>query len=267
MTNTTTRSVERLPDGHLLQHTGGERYWIFDNEGTGGFLDLARALTIHEDAVCSIPIVDTGEKVGTISNMATLLMLSARMSWPIHDVAHGLRYKATRTSGTSPAESALYEERFNRLVEDGRLRVETNARGASAVPARYAVLSFCDVDGWSLGYAETLQDVETLAVSCVTATSVPLCYFDLAELDGEEPPIVEGDTIRVEDGATDITVENVDSRGRVYFTDYDGESRRAAQEDVVLVARATPDARLPRRHAVVRIDTTVTFADTTVEAS
>lgn len=118
--------VEKLPDGHrLFQRSDFREYWsadfrdsfalqyftIADDDGAYPkdtddgvlYLDFDRALVANQPQL--IPLVDqAGKRTTTVSNMSTLLYLSAKFHWDIRDHQRDRTYRADMDlSGTYAA--------------------------------------------------------------------------------------------------------------------------------------------------------------------
>jgi hypothetical protein len=111
-----------LPDGHRLFPLKG-KVWtnvaIADDSGREPqdtddgilWLDFTRYLTAaNSEHACFIPLKsEAGEESTTISNMATLMMLSATFDWPIDD-GEGKLYRTYITTGRRPVQATSKEQ-------------------------------------------------------------------------------------------------------------------------------------------------------------
>jgi hypothetical protein len=109
--------VSMLPDGHRLFPKHGA-VWshvaIADDSGREPqdtddgilWLDFDRNLTIAMGDKFLIPLKDEdGKNSTTISNMPTLLMLSATFDWPIEDQVESKLYRTYITTNRRPVQA------------------------------------------------------------------------------------------------------------------------------------------------------------------
>jgi hypothetical protein len=143
---------------------------------------------------------------------------------------------------TCPAESVCSEGRSDRLPKIGRWAVVTcNAHG----------------DGHFVTNVAVESALPHVAAAKLEEGWVPLCYYDLDNLAGDEPLPAEGDQVSVGDGTLTVTeTEHKDGMPTVGLSD--GTWQFAG--DIEVVERVgSEDRRLPLRYEVAKVITVVVF--------
>jgi hypothetical protein len=174
----------------------------------------------------------------------------------------------------------LYQQRTDRfhalLDEVGAEGPDSTVPGSSSSsePGRFAVLTDNNIRGGrSLDFADDLAAASKVGAANIDQGWVPLAYFDLDDIDGEEPPPREGDLVEY-DGDEFYVVHASDElvEGAIHWLLWlDEEESKAAgpidaaqhaeisQHDVTIVEREEPDHRLPKRYDVARVEAIVVF--------
>lgn len=185
------------------------------------------------------------------------------------------------------ATAAQRAERLQRIIDgyeadgpDGS--VPHAARPEKESHPRYVLVEqHGDHGNYYVNLAHDLPKLEALAAYGVQENSMPVCYFDLDELAGEEPHIYEGDIVAYAAGDVryDYRVLRVDEEliegevghylclvevGKEDPENWDDYDHRVHEDDVGIVERVEPDERMPVRYLVAKVHTLVAF-NTTAE--
>ena len=142
------------------------------------------------------------------------------------------------------------------------------------LPGRYAlVCESTSGHGYFVTNVADRREIDAAAAESARTGWAPVCYFDLDELAGDEPPVFEGDVI--EHGGERwhvIRTENDLAEGVAFqwlHIDHDpavewldGAAKRVDACECTIVERAEPDPRMPVRYGLARIVTTVAFNTT-----
>jgi hypothetical protein len=135
--------------------------------------------------------------------------------------------------------------------------------GASAGVERYAVVTeSLRGYGYCVNYAATLADVDTVAAANVSDGWQPVCYYDLDELAGPEPPAQVGDVVQIDGSERRFGVSDVGcphNGGELRYYDKDGTWARASECSIVERHPDNPDERNPKRYLVAKLVTVVAF--------
>jgi hypothetical protein len=131
-------------------------------------------------------------------------------------------------------------------------------------PMRWVVESWSQKGhGTFLTGAASREHAESdVAGANVSEGWVPVALYDLDDLAGDEPPIDEGDRIRLGTGTFEVTgTDEKDGAPTLDF--WEGENARwCYADDAELIERAEPDERLPERYPVARCAVFVAFNST-----
>jgi len=152
-----------------------------------------------------------------------------------------------------------------------RIGPDRTVPGASRGVARYAVI--CETARqFTASFCESLDAVADLAAHELRKGSVPRCYYDLDELEGDEPEILAGDVVRLD--GEQLYVHHVDEEPDdgelvrylclgtgpdVAWDDWTHRIDEASFEGEVL-ERCEPDRRLPVRYDVADTVVRVVFS-------
>ena len=142
------------------------------------------------------------------------------------------------------------------------------------LPGRYAlVCESTSGHGYFITNVADRRDVDAAAAESARTGWEPVCYFDLDELAGDEPPVFEGDVveycgerwhvIRTEDDlAEGVPFQwlHIDKDPEAEWLD--GAAERVDACECTIVERAEPDPRMPVRYGLARIVTAVAFNTT-----
>lgn len=147
---------------------------------------------------------------------------------------------------------------------------DPTVQGAAKDVARYAVVTESNRGfGYSVTYAETMADAETVGGADISTEWWPVCVYDLDVLVGEEPILSDGDIVRY--NGEERTVSHHDYEAAdgepypvIYLESKDDDDPwegplDPANEDIELVERAMPDERMPARYKLAGIRTVVMF--------
>lgn len=101
-------------------------------------------------------------------------------------------------------------------------------------------------------------DIGEIAVANIEEGWVPVAYYDLAVLDGEEPILTEGDIVEYDGERREVSHHDYEAaEGEpypvVYLVAEDDWEGPIDQEQVELVERAMPDSRQPVRYELARL--------------
>jgi len=142
--------------------------------------------------------------------------------------------------------------------------------GATSIPQRYALVTeSLRGHGYFINYCQTLADIEVAAAANISEGWQPVCYYDLDELAGDEPPLYEGDRV-IHNGvekwvtATETDVQDGEPFDWLYLhptnpqAHYD-ESEKVDESEVTIIERGMEDERNPKRYLVAGIRTIVVF--------
>lgn len=169
------------------------------------------------------------------------------------------------------ATAPVSRERAMRALPAARVAVD-GAAAALYLPGRYALV--CESTRGRGYFVTNLTDraaIATAAAENLDEGWQPVCYFDLDELAGDEPPVFEGDiveyagagdwhVIRTEDDhAEGVMFQwlHIDKNPNVEWLD--GAAQRVDACECTVVQRADPDTRMPVRYGLSRITIAVAF--------
>jgi len=162
-------------------------------------------------------------------------------------------------------------ERAMRALPSARVAVD-GAAAASYLPGRYALV--CESTRGHGYFVTNLTDraaIDTAVAENLDEGWQPVCYFDLDELAGDEPPVFEGDVVEYA-GAADwhvIRTEDDHAEGVMFQWLHidkdpaaewlDGAAKRVDACECTVVQRADADTRMPVRYGLSRITVAVAF--------
>lgn len=156
-----------------------------------------------------------------------------------------------------------------RALPADRVSVDGPA-AALYLPGRYAVVTDTRGHGYFVANVPDRAAIATVASDDVRENREPVCYFDLDELAGDEPPAYEGDVVEYDGERWHVIRTEDDHAEGVLFqwlhldkdpnVDWlDGAAKRVDESECIVVERAEPDTRMPVRYAVAHITIAVAF--------
>jgi hypothetical protein len=139
---------------------------------------------------------------------------------------------------------------------------------------RYAIVTRSERWGYFINLADDIAGVKEVAVANLEEGWLPVCYFDLDLLVGEEPLPGEGDKVLFEDqGEMFVVCEHDDLiEGEVAYTydidpkpetsQFEAMYRGVTPEEITVIEPATPDERNPVRYLLAQLVTIAVFNST-----
>lgn len=190
-----------------------------------------------------------------------------------NDVLDGYECGAGDWSLAHSSPVKLTREETMKAMPQARLRTDGAAENLPKIGRWAVVCESAKGHGYFIDSVIDQADIEAVAAGNIHEGWQPVCYFDLDQLAGDEPPLEEGDMVRLT--AADAPQEPLYithasdqlSEGMIYweyYLDKDPSAGLQAEyvemnDDEFEVVQRGEDRRMPVRYGVAKVVTTVVF--------